>query len=218
MRHCWLGLLLAVALSSAGGWVSPARAEDRAGAFDHYILALSWNAAWCVAEGDGRGADQCDANGAYGFILHGFWPQHERGWPDYCETEARDPSRAETAAMADIMGSGGLAWYQWKKHGRCSGLDPADYFAVARAAWENVRRPAVLREVEKRLRLDPGVVEAAFLEANPALEADGVTVTCRGGFFREVRICLTKELEPRPCTGRARIDCESASVIFVPMR
>ena len=37
--------------------------------------------------------------------------------------------------MADIMGSGGSAWHQWKKHGRCSGLSPDDFFALSREAY-----------------------------------------------------------------------------------
>ena len=78
---------------------------------------------------------QCDPDRDLGFTLHGLWPQRDSGgWPEYCETEARDPTRRETAAMADIMGSGGLAWYQWKKHGRCSGLPARGYYALARAA------------------------------------------------------------------------------------
>ena len=40
-------------------------------------------------------------------------------------TAERDPSRRESQQMADIMGSGGLAWHQWQKHGRCSGLSAA---------------------------------------------------------------------------------------------
>ena len=45
--------------------------------------------------------------------------------------------------MADIMGGAGLAFYQWKKHGRCSGLSPQDYFATARRAFASVTIPPV---------------------------------------------------------------------------
>ncbi len=196
--------LLAALLAMAG----PVRAEgERAGDFDYYVLALSWNASWCALEGDARGADQCDARHDLGFTLHGLWPEYEDGWPSYCRTGARDPSRAETAAMADIMGSGGLAWYQWKKHGRCSGLSAENYFKAARSAFEAVDQPPVFGKLPGRVRIAPDVVEAAFLEVNPGLEADGVTVTCKGGLIQEVRVCLTKELEPRVCAPDARRDC-----------
>jgi len=193
-------------------------AADEPGEFDYYVLALSWNAAWCAAEGDARDAPQCDSRHDHGFLLHGLWPQHERGWPENCRRTTRDPSRAETGAMADIFGSAGLAWHQWKKHGRCSGLEPEAYFAAARAAYAAVRRPGLLRQVDRRLSLDPDVIEAAFLEANPSFQPDGVTVICRDRTIREVRICLTKRLEPRVCTGRTRQDCPLDAAIFEPMR
>jgi ribonuclease T2 len=208
-------LLLALAVLGPPG---PALAADRAGDFDHYVLALSWNAAWCEAEGAGRGAAQCDPDAEIGFVLHGLWPQYADGWPEYCATQARDPTRAETAAMADIMGSGGLAWHQWKKHGRCSGLDPAAYFALAREAWESIRRPEVLRRIRLPVRIAPKAIEDAFLEANPGLRPDDIVVTCPDSRFREVRICLTRDLTSRPCSGPAARDCTFSDPVFVPMR
>jgi len=202
----------------AGAATGGAVAADEPGGFDYFVLALSWNAAWCEAEGDARGAPQCDPRHAHGFLLHGLWPQNERGWPENCRGGGRDPARAETDAMADLYGSRGLAWHQWKKHGRCSGLSGRDYFGLAREAYGLVRRPALLRAVEDPLRVAPEVIEAAFLEANPEMVADGVTVECRGGLLREVRICLTKGLVPRPCTGAALPDCPASTVEFVPMR
>lgn len=199
-------------------WPPRAGAEDRAGVFDYYVLSLSWNAAWCEAEGAGRGAPQCDSDRDIGFVLHGLWPQHEQGWPEFCRTPKRDPSRAETAAMADIMGSPGLAWYEWKKHGRCSGLDPADYFALAREAWDGINRPDVLRRVRLPMRVSPRAIEDAFLDVNPNLRADGITVTCRDRRFDEVRICLSKSLVPRPCTGDVARDCPLKDPFFTPMR
>ncbi len=193
-------------------------AADEPGDFDYYVLSLSWNAAWCEAEGAGRGAPQCDPARDIGFTLHGLWPQNERGWPEFCRTGLPDPTRRETRAMADIMGSGGLAWHQWKKHGRCSGLSSQDYFALARDAWEMIERPEVLRRVTTPLRVPPRVIEQAFIEANPNLRADGVTVTCKDRQFREVRICLTKGLVPRPCTGTVAQDCPIENPLFAPMR
>jgi ribonuclease T2 len=189
-----LALLLAAAL--------PAMAQREgapAGDFDHYLLALSWVPGWCAAEdvAPDRDARCADGSGA-GWGLHGLWPQDVAGWPEFCSTPARDPSRRETAAMADLMGSGGQAWYQWRKHGRCSGLDPADYFALARLAFSAVALPdpAALAAGD---RLRPDRLIAALRAANPTLAADGIAVTCRAGGLVEVRLCLTRGLEPRAC-------------------
>lgn len=182
-------------------------AGDREGAFDYYVMALSWSPSWCDLEGHAREAAQCDPAADTGWILHGLWPQYERGWPSDCPSSQPDPSRRMTGAMADIMGSGGLAWYQWKKHGRCAGLHPMDYFALSREAFDAVVKPPVFRRLEEDVRLPASVVEEAWLEANPSLKPDMLTVTCRDGYVQEVRLCLTKGLVPRYCGGDVVRDC-----------
>jgi ribonuclease T2 len=197
-------------------------AAGRAGEFDYYVLALSWNAAWCASTGDARGDDKCAPGSQTGFVVHGLWPQHEYGWPEDCTTSQRDPNRSETAAMADIMGSSGLAWYEWKKHGRCSGLAPAAYFALIREAWQMIERPPILRQITKPIRLAPRVIEQAFIEANPdlspGLKPGGVTVACKDHTITEVRICLTKGLVARACSGPTARDCPISDPLFLPMR
>jgi ribonuclease T2 len=191
----------------------PGAAQDRAGEFDYYVLALSWQPTWFALEGER--SEQCRRPA--GWTLHGLWPQYEQGWPSDCTTSERDPSRRETAAMADIMGSGGLAWYQWQRHGRCAGLDPADYFALARIAYAQIVRPDVLNRIEAPLRLPAEVVEEAFLRDNPDLTDDGLTVTCKSGHVHEVRICITRELEPRDCAADIRRDCTVADALLLPI-
>lgn len=199
-----------------------ASAADKAGDFTHYVLALSWNSAWCAAEGDardnGRGAPQCHPRHAHGWLLHGLWPQRERGWPEFCRTAERDPSHRMSRDMADIMGSSGLAWHQWKKHGRCSALSARDYYALSREAYEAITRPDILRRVSAPITLDPDIVEQAFLEVNPDLKPSGMAVTCRAGQIREVRICLSKALVPRACTPQVARGCSAESATFLPMR
>ena len=151
-------------------------------------------------------------------MLHGLWPQYERGWPSDCLTTARNPSRDETAEMADIMGTSGLAWHQWRKHGRCSGLSSADYFDLSRTAYEAVVRPDVFRRLLRTVRLPALVVEEAFLEVNPDLNASGLTVTCKSGHVQEVRICLTKDIRPRECGADVRRDCVIDNAIMEPVR
>jgi ribonuclease T2 len=198
-------LCAACALRAEGG---------RAGDFDYYVMALSWSPTWCDLEGRAGGADQCDADRDLGWILHGLWPQHERGWPSDCPTDQPDPSRRLTAAMADVMGSAGLAWYQWLKHGRCAGLHPRDYFALSREAYRALTRPAVFRRLDGDVRLPAHVVEQAWLEANPDLAPDMLTVTCRDGHIHEVRICLTRGLAPRRCGADVVRDCSLGDALM----
>ncbi len=204
--------LLALLALAAG----PLRAEgERAGDFDYWLLALSWAPAWCAAEGAGRDSAHCDPEAGAGFVLHGLWPQDETGWPSFCRTPHRDPTRAETAAMTDLMGSPGAAWHQWRKHGRCSGLPPDAYFALVRRVMAAVRIPPGFTPPARAPRATAAEVEAAFLAANPGWRAEMLTVTCREGRVREARLCLDRALRPRRCgpdvirdcrDGRARLD------------
>ena len=186
----------------------PALAQDnRAGAFDYYLLALSWSPSWCALTGDDRGDPQCDAGLGLTFTVHGLWPQYEQGFPADCFSTNPDPSRADTAAMTDIMGGAGLAFYEWKKHGRCSGLAARDYFATLRRARDSITIPPVFAAIDHDITIDPGVIEDAFLKQNSQLDADGLTVTCKQGKIQEVRICLTRALQPRACAADVARDC-----------
>lgn len=173
---------------------------NRAGEFDHYLLALTWMPSFCALEGDGRDDPRCAPGRRAGWMLHGLWPQHPGGaWPEYCQTPHRPPSRMQTAAQAWLFGTSGAAWHQWNKHGRCTGLPAQDYFALSARAMEQLTLPPVFEAVERGLRIDPAVIEAAFLEANPTLAPDMMLTTCRGRMVYELRLCLSRDLAPRPC-------------------
>jgi ribonuclease T2 len=205
-RFSVLATFLAVCFSALA---APAGAQDRAGDFDYYVLSLSWQPAWCAEKQETSGS--CRTGGAVGFTMHGLWPQYERGWPSDCPTDARDPSRSQTRAMADIMGSPGLAWHEWKKHGRCSGLSSDAYFALSREAWDKVNMPPAFRKVTRALRVKPRAIEAAFMAVNPDLRPDAVSIKCKDGRITEVRICMDRDLEFRICSPQVRRECETSS-------
>ena len=198
---------------------SPVLADgERAGDFDYYVLSLGWSPTWCALTGDGRRDPQCDAGTGFGFTLHGLWPQYEEGWPQYCRTVERDPTRGETAAMADIMGGAGLAFHEWKKHGRCTGLSAGQYFDLSRQAYDAVKLPEILQGLSKDIALPASVVEEAFLESNPNLKREMVTVTCEDGMIDEVRICLDRDLSPRRCGDDVIRDCRLKDAVMEAVR
>ncbi|MEO9824698.1 MAG: ribonuclease T2 [Paracoccaceae bacterium] len=206
--------LLMMILVLIGGM---ARAEgERAGEFDYYVMSLSWSPTWCALEGNERGSPQCDQD--FGWVLHGLWPQYEAGWPSYCNTRERNPSRRDTSAQADLFGASGSAWHQWNKHGRCSGLSSDDYYALSREAYTRIERPALLRQLDRSVRLPAAVIEEAFLEANPTLTAEQITITCKAGRIQEARICLTRDLELRTCGRDVQRDCSMKDALFDPIK
>ncbi|NDV02231.1 ribonuclease T2 family protein [Pseudoroseicyclus tamaricis] len=196
-------------------WLAtPAGAEGVAGVFDYYVLSLSWSPSWCHLEGEERGSPQCE--GARAFVLHGLWPQYERGWPDYCETSERGPSRAQTAAREGLYGDDDAAYYQWRKHGVCSGLGAEAFYDLSAEAFGRVALPEVLTGLGRAVTLPAELVEEAFLEANPALEPDGVTITCKSGMIQEVRVCLTRDLAFRRCGADVIRDCTLDDALMLP--
>jgi ribonuclease T2 len=217
MRRISAALLLAGSL--AGLPAQPASADgEKAGEFDYYVLALSWSPTFCSLKGDREGSDQCDPRHDFSFTLHGLWPQFESGWPQFCTTTQRDPSRSDTKAMADIMGTDGLAWHEWKAHGRCSGLSSQDYYATARKAYEKIVIPDVFRNLQKEVKLPVSVVEEAFTEANPGMTPTGITVLCDEDRIDSVRICMTKDLELRDCGQDTARDCRMLNALMEPVR
>lgn len=202
--------------AEGGAAVSPLRADVPAkppgvapDAFDFYVLALSWSPTHCAsAKGRGRDDDmQCRSGRPYGFVLHGLWPQHERGWPEFCPIDGPRSVRgpALDAALA-LTPSVRLVQHQWKKHGTCSGLTPEGYFSAAARAIAGLTVPVALKSPERPLTKTADEVRAAFLDANPGLERASLVVTCRRNVLGEVRVCLDKRLRPRRCSAEVTAD------------
>lgn len=180
--------------------------------FDFYVLSLSWSPSWCLDNDTAGRSQQCDPNNRHGFIVHGLWPQNERGYPEFCRTQ--EPDRVPEAlgeSLFDIMPSMGLIGHQWRKHGSCSGLSQRDYFTVLRAARDRVKIPPSLREATPQ-RTSPGEIEAAFTTANPQLKPQAMAVTCDSGRVEEVRICFDTALSFRPCPEIDRSGCRAKTL------
>ena len=163
-------------------------------------LALAWSPSYCESEGENADRRQCAEGRELGFVVHGLWPQFERGWPEYCR--ANGPNRVPNALVRqylDIMPSAGLIGHQWRKHGSCTGLDQSGYFRLVRAARERIAIPERFDAFSDDIAISPGKVEAEFIAANPGMRSDGVAVSCDRRHLSEVRICLTGNLEFRSC-------------------
>ena len=186
--------------------------------FDFYVLALSWSPSYCEAEGADANRQQCGAARPYAFIVHGLWPQFERGFPSDCGADGPTVPNETLRKLYDIMPSAGLIRHEWQAHGACSGLGQADYFRVLRAARDKVAIPEDFRRPAAYRTLTPTEAETAFMEANPELPPDAISVDCDERYLREVRICLTKDLEFRACDELDRRGCRLPKVVMPPVR
>nr|WP_319486007.1 ribonuclease T [uncultured Cohaesibacter sp.] len=184
---------------------------DEAGDFDYYILTLSWSPTYCADEARrNRDQLQCFSERSFGFVIHGLWPQYERGYPERCRTRFRDPSDNLVEQMLKFSPSESLIRHEWDKHGSCSGLVPLDYFRLAVRSFKALKRPDQLADLERPLLMTVPQIESAFHDANPELPEDSLFVTCKRQKLSEVRLCLDKEGKPRQCSPSAiRARCGS---------
>jgi ribonuclease T2 len=187
--------------------------------FDFYVLSLSWSPTFCQSEAGRNNRQQCNSNRNYGFVVHGLWPQNEKGYPQFCgkDREERVPDSLGRD-MLDIMPSMGLIGHQWRKHGSCSGLTQEDYLQATRAAYDRIKLPddIALGKSSKIRSIDD--IETAFISANPSMEKQGIAVTCEGRKMEEVRICMTKDLTFRRCPEVDRQGCRANDAEITPIR
>src|ERR1700685_3488228 len=141
-------LLVAAAIGLMVG-ATAASAQDRRqnepGKVDYYLLVLSWAPSFCAGNAERAQArstadPQCGGR-PYSFVVHGLWPQYERGYPEYCQRPSPRLDRNIMTSMLDLMPAPGLIFNEWDKHGTCSGLGPRAYFETIRKARAAVKIP-----------------------------------------------------------------------------
>lgn len=188
------------------------------GDFDNYLLALSWSPSYCESEATARDRLQCGGR-PFHFIVHGLWPQNDRGYPEECPTDNPRVPDALIDEMLDIMPSRGLIGHEWRSHGACTGLAQEDYFATVRAAWQKVFIPARFEQLDTVLTISPRDIVSEFVRANPMLKPDQISVTCSSNALDEVRICLSKDLQFASCGAQAkRSMCRQDKIRMPPVR
>jgi|SRR5579859_7038788 len=164
-------------------------AEPEAGQFDSYLLTLSWSPAFCAAHGNQANASEQCGSERFGFVVHGLWPQYERGYPESCQVDNAELPEDVVTQMLPIMPSHPLIEHEWEKHGTCSGLDAAGYFGFVEQLFAGITVPDRFDAPDKAFQIAPKDVRRAFLKVNPALMAEAIVVPCKGKFLEEVRIC-----------------------------
>lgn len=201
------------AAPAPAGRAEPTANRAHAG-FDYYLIALSWSPTWC--ESNPGNDEQCGRRG-YGFVLHGLWPQYERGGgPQDCMT-AQGPDHTTIARTLAYMPSRRLIAHEWKAHGTCSGLTADEYFDLADRAYASIRIPAPLTPVSQPGAMSAENVRDAFVDANAGMASDMLGVSCRGRDLSEVRICVDRDLRPRHCGRGVRMSCPKKTALRIPL-
>ena len=229
MNHRWriLSLTSSIALcalvyfcasSSAAARHRSRASSSEVGDFSYYLLSLSWSPAFCL---ESPGSAECGGSRRYGFIVHGLWPQNEKGWPEHCSAHSEVPESV-VQGISNLMPARGLVYHEWSAHGTCSGLEPAAFFDLVRRAYEKLSIPPPMSKPTQAIEMSPTAIASAFLQANPKLLPQSVVVTCSGQSaprLQEVRVCLDKDLTARACSNDAlRGACRASQLIIPPVR
>ena len=220
-----LAHIAAVAFSFTFIFAIVALAQDRRqgepGQFDFYVLALSWSPSYCEAaqaRAPNRAPDQQCGGRPFAFVVHGLWPQYERGFPSYCQVPAPRLDHAVIGSMLDLMPSPRLIFHEWDQHGTCSGLSPRAYFDTVRKARAVVKIPPDYLELGRPISVSPGEVTEAFLKANPGLGRTAMAISCDSKRLTEVRVCLGKDFSFHDCAEIARRTCRLGKIAIPAVR
>jgi ribonuclease T2 len=196
-----------------------------AGKFDYYALVLSWSPTYCASPQRRANEPQCDppTGRRYAFVLHGLWPQYERGYPEYCATRDRPfVPQPVIDRMLDIMPSPRLVIHEYRRHGTCSGLDPASYYDLSRTLFSKVKIPAPYVNPASPRLIEPAELAREFAAANPTLQPDMIGIECRGAGnrLRAIRVCFSREGDFRTCGANEdqRRLCAAKRVYVPPVR
>ena len=75
--------LVIVALFALALFLGRGGADDKnqPGDFDYFVLVLGWSPSYCKLEGRKKRDRQCEMEEPHAFVLHGLWPQYDKGWP-----------------------------------------------------------------------------------------------------------------------------------------
>jgi ribonuclease T2 len=220
LRAGLLGAFLVLTLT-VSAFAGPREVRGaKPGAFDLYILALSWSPGFCASNARASDSDQCAVGANLGFVAHGLWPQYESDYPAFCGNPNRSVRASDLDIVDGIIPTRGLARHQWRKHGSCTGLSPSAYFRDVADAFNAVVRPD--SAIGQAGTMRPIEVEQAFVAVNPGLRTDMIAVDCGRAedgtvVLQEVRVCLTRDLRRfRPCPAEVERDTCRAPTISIP--
>src|SRR5215470_15328818 len=111
-------VLFVLALTIPGVLAQDAR-QNEPGKFDFYVLTLSWSPTFCEASAErsaGRVTqgqrEQC-GDRPFSFVVHGLWPQYDKGFPEYCQVPAPRLDRNIVSSMLDLMPAPRLIFNEW---------------------------------------------------------------------------------------------------------
>ena len=162
-----------------------------------YMLALTWAPEDCRETAGRPGYEIQCRDRAFGFVLHGLWPNGAaRRHPRYCRpAPAIRPATVHRNAC--MTPSPVMQQHEWAAHGTCGWATPEAYFEQAATLWRAVKTPERITS-----GMTAGALRDAFVAANPWMRREGVYIkTVEGDRLMDVRFCYDLSYRPMACRG-----------------
>jgi len=96
-----------------------------------------------------------------------------------------------------MIPSPSLQQHEWAAHGTCGWDSPEAYFDQSARMWNALNKPDL--EAIPARRLTAGAIRDAFVAANPGCPRDGIFIATTDGWFREARLCYSKDYRAMRC-------------------
>jgi ribonuclease T2 len=159
----------------------------------------SWSPDYCASNG-GNDPQQCSLGKKLGFVLHGLWPQYDRGYPSDCSTVKLQEN--VKAQFPNLYPSEKLYDHEWEKHGTCSGLTPEGYLALSKKLRDSIAIPAPYKAPEQPIRVTSTRLKQDFVASNPSLSESSLAAYCSGSgrFLQELYVCFSTDGRPTSCS------------------
>ncbi len=179
---------------------------------DSYILALSWQPAFCETYGYERGKAEChsltyESYTATHLSLHGFWPNQKACGTNYgyCQTQKRKrhcdyPSIQFTEfvgrQLGEVMPSytegSCLERHEWYKHGSCQFRSQNDYFDTAiqlASRFDKTSLGNLLRQFNGGY-VSEKALKQAFIDDFGSAAIDKLYLGCQQGMLVDIWVSL----------------------------
>jgi ribonuclease T2 len=147
--------------------------------------------------------------------VHGLWPERRQGRaPENCAGGELVLSPGLEKNLRGTMPDRGLRQYQWKKHGRCSGLAAEAYFAAIDREFMELKWPEVVKPLGRDNIVERDLVLREIRRLNPGFPERGIVLRCEKGgrppLLSEIRFCLDASGRPAECVANFRPNCPVA--------
>jgi len=191
---------------------------NTAGQADSYVLALTWQPAFCEGKPDKAECKITDpkAYQAKHFTLHGLWPNKKscdtsygfcgdikRQKSNFCDYPAVQLDADSTASLAEVMPSvtsgSCLERHEWYKHGTCqANWSMAGYFDLAADLVRQFNDAGAAyfmnRRIGQQVRTEDFVTRVVAVLGTAA--RDRIKLSCNQGMLVEVQLNLSADLKP----------------------